>query len=120
MPSAKNSCSGSLRKRHPDPTVELHPDSASTRGIVSGDWVEIISPDGSMRARANLNSKIDPRIVVGQHGWWQACESLEAPSYDPFSATGSNYNMLIGTAALDPISGTASHKSYLCDVRAIN
>jgi len=110
----------SLRKRHPDPTVELHPDSAAARGIAAGDWVEIVSPEGSMRARATLNSKIDPRIVVGQHGWWQACEALEAPSYDPFSAMGSNFNMLIGTAALDPISGTASHKSYLCDVRAID
>ncbi|NKB58664.1 MAG: molybdopterin-dependent oxidoreductase [Alphaproteobacteria bacterium] len=110
----------SLRKRHPDPAVELHPDSAAARGIASGDWVEVVSPDGSMRARANLNTKIDPRIVVGQHGWWQACETLGAPSYDPFDAAGSNFNMLIGTTALDPISGTASHKAYLCDVRALS
>jgi anaerobic selenocysteine-containing dehydrogenase len=108
----------SLRKRHPDPTVELHPDCAAARGITAGDWVEIASPDGAMRARAQLNPRLDPRIVIGQHGWWQACDALEAPSYDPFSAAGSNYNMLIGTTALDPISGTASHKGYLCDVRA--
>jgi anaerobic selenocysteine-containing dehydrogenase len=109
----------SLRKRDRDPTVELHPDSAATRGINAGDWVRIESPEGSIRARAQLNANLDPRVVVGQHGWWQGCGELDSPHYDPFSSDGSNLNLLIGTVALDPISGTAPHKAYLCDVRAI-
>jgi anaerobic selenocysteine-containing dehydrogenase len=109
----------SLRKRDRDPTVELHPDCAAARRINAGDWVTIDSPEGSIRARAKLNASLDPRVVVGQHGWWQGCEELGAPHYDPFGPDGSNFNTLIGTVALDPISGTAPHKSYLCDVRAI-
>ena len=127
LTSAKNSlfCNSqhrgvpSLRKRNPDPTIELHPDSAAARGIVSGDWVKIETPEGSIRMRAKLNANLDPRVVVGEHGWWQACEALGSPQYDPFSSDGANLNLLIGTAVLDPISGTAPHKSYLCEVQAL-
>ncbi len=70
-----------------------------------------------MRARARLNDSLDPRVVVGEHGWWQPCADLGAPGYDPFGPDGANFNLLIGTAAIDPVSGTASHRSYLCEIR---
>lgn len=107
----------SLRKRSMYPEVDLHPAAAETRGIANGDWVSIETPDGSVRARAHLNSELDPRVVVGEHGWWQACKELDAPGYDPFSANGANFNLIIGSAALDPVSGTASHRAYLCEIR---
>jgi anaerobic selenocysteine-containing dehydrogenase len=109
----------SLRRRAPEPQVEMHPAAAAARGIAGGDWVVVASPDGRMRARARLNPDLDPRVVVGEHGWWQRCTALGAPAYDPFGPAGANYNMLIGTAALDPVSGTASHRSYLCDIRPL-
>jgi anaerobic selenocysteine-containing dehydrogenase len=105
-----------LRKRAPDPEVELHPETAKARGISSGDWVLITTQEGSIRAKASLNANLDPRVVVGQHGWWQGCEVQEAPAYDPFSAEGTNFNLLISGAILDPVSGTASHRAYLCEV----
>jgi len=107
----------SLRRRALDPEVELHPAAAVARGIGNGDWVAIETPEGSVRARARFNDSIDPRVAVGEHGWWQPCEALGAPGYDPFSAEGANLNLIIGSAALDPISGTAAHKSYLCEIR---
>ena len=106
-----------LRKRAPHPEVELHPETAAVRGISSGDWVLIATPEGRIRAQACLNANLDPRVVVGQHGWWQACEAQGSPAYDPFSAEGTNFNLLIGGAILDPVSGTASHRAYLCEVR---
>lgn len=109
----------SLRKRAIHPEVELHPETAATRGITAGAWVVIETPAGSARAKARLNASLDPRVAVGQHGWWQACAELGAPSADPFSAEGTNFNLLIGSEALDPVSGTAPHKSYLCDVRPV-
>jgi hypothetical protein len=72
-----------------------------------------------VRARARLNADLDPRVVVGQHGYWQRCAELGAPGYDPFGPTGANFNLLIGTTALDPVSGTTSHRSYLCEIRAL-
>jgi anaerobic selenocysteine-containing dehydrogenase len=109
----------SLRRRSLDPEVELHPDAAQARRIADGDWVSIETPEGSVRARARLNADLDPRVVVGEHGWWQACSALGAPGYDPFGPQGANFNQLIGTAALDPVSGTASHRSYLCEIRPL-
>ena len=71
----------SLRRRVPDPQVELHPDTAQARGIAAGDWVRIETPHGSIRARAKLNASLDPQVVCGQHGWWQACAELGLPAY---------------------------------------
>jgi anaerobic selenocysteine-containing dehydrogenase len=107
----------SLRKRSLHPEVELHPAAARRRGIAEGDWVSIETPEGSVRARARFNDRLDERVAVGEHGWWQACPPLDAPGYDPFTAEGANLNLIIGTAALDPVSGTAPHKSYLCEIR---
>ena len=68
------------------------------------------------RARARLNADIDPRVVVGEHGWWQAAPEAGAPGYDPFSPRGSNYNLTVDPAARDPISGTTAHRSGRCEV----
>ena len=40
-------------------------------------------------------TNLDPRVVVGEHGWWQACAELGAPGYDPFGPSGANFNLLI-------------------------
>jgi len=109
----------SLRRRVPDPEVELHPAAAVERGIRAGDWVAIETPEGQVRARAKLNESLDPHVVCGQHGWWQACPELGAPAYDPFGPDGANYNLVIGNAAIDPISGSVPHRAYLCQIRRV-
>ncbi len=107
----------SLRKLTRDPEVELHPDAAAERGIAPGDWVTIETPEGAVRARARLNDSLEPRVVCGQHGWWQACPEIGAPAYDAFSAEGANLNLIISNAAIDPIGGSVPHRSYLCQIR---
>ncbi|MFC1864344.1 molybdopterin-dependent oxidoreductase [Chloroflexota bacterium] len=59
-----------LREIHPDPTVEIHPQTAAKHGIKDGDWVFIESPRGRVKQRARLTNGIDPRVVAAQHGWW--------------------------------------------------
>jgi anaerobic selenocysteine-containing dehydrogenase len=109
----------SLRRRSAYPEVDLHPAAAQARGIGNGDWVAIETPDGCVRARAKFNDGIDARVVVGEHGWWQSCSQLDASGYDPFGPEGANFNLLIGSAALDPVSGTASHRAYLCEIHRV-
>jgi len=109
----------SLRKRARDPEVELHPEAATKRGIVPGDWVMIETPQGAVRARARLNESLEPRVVCGQHGWWQACPEIDAPAYDAFSSDGANLNLIISNTAIDPISGSVPHRSYLCQIRPV-
>ena len=107
----------SLRRRARDPEVELHPAAAAERGLRAGDWVTIETPEGRIRARARLNESLEPSVVCGQHGWWQACPEIGAPGYDPFGPEGANFNLIIGNAAIDPISGSVPHRAYLCQIR---
>lgn len=66
-----------------------------------------------------LDGSLDPRVVCGQHGWWQASPAIGAPGYDPFSADGANLNLIIGNEAIDPIGGSVPHRAYLCQVRRV-
>jgi len=94
----------------------MHPTAAADRGIRAGEWVTVESPDGAIRARARLNDSLDPGVVCGEHGWWQPSSEIGAPGYDPFSSQGSNYNLLIGNAAIDPTGGSVPHRAYVCQV----
>ena len=109
----------SLRRREPDPTVEMHPEAAAARHIENGDWVRLATPHGAVRARAALKPNLDPRVVSATHGWWQACEALDLPGYDATSADGANMNAVIGNQDVDPISGSVPHRSYLCEITPI-
>jgi anaerobic selenocysteine-containing dehydrogenase len=106
----------SLRRQALDPEVELHPAAAAERGIRAGDWVRVETPEGSVRARARFNDALKPNVACGQHGWWQASSEIGAPGYDPFSPEGTNYNLLIGNQAIDPVSGSVPHRAYLCQI----
>jgi anaerobic selenocysteine-containing dehydrogenase len=108
-----------LRKRALHPEIELHPATAAIRGIRNGDWVEVRTLAGGMRARAHFSERLDPRVVVGEHGWWQGCDELGIAVSDPFSPNGHNFNLTVDPAIRDPISGTPSHRSNLCEVQLI-
>ena len=102
-----------LRQRHPDPTVEIHPETAEKLGIKQGDWVTIESPRGKVRQRAKLFAGMDPRIVFAEHGWW-------FPEYED-STRGwqeSNVNMLTDNSYenCDPAMGGTAVRTLLCRI----
>jgi anaerobic selenocysteine-containing dehydrogenase len=106
----------SLRRHARDPEVELHPDTATVRGIGPGDWVRIETPHGRVRARARLNPDLHPDVVCGQHGWWQACPEIGAPGYDPFGDDSASLNLILRHQPSDPISASAPLRGYVCNV----
>jgi anaerobic selenocysteine-containing dehydrogenase len=107
-----------LRKSQKDPQVELHPDTAAARGIAAGDWVAIDTPKGSVRARAKLNAHLDPQVVFGQHGWWEACEELDLPGYPPYGEGSANLNLVLSQTPSDPISGSSPLRASMCEIRS--
>lgn len=107
----------SLRRQTPQPVLEIHPASAIARGIAQGDWLEVETANGKMRARAKFNASLHPEVVCGQFGWWQACPELRLPSYAVSGPESANYNTLISSMDLDPISGSLPLRSYACQVR---
>ena len=101
----------SLRRRHPDPMVEIHPDAAASLGISRGDWVCIESPYGKARLRAKLFDGIAPDVVSAEHAWWYP-EALP-PDY---RWKRSCVNLLFGDEHFDPDTGAEPLKCYLCRV----
>jgi anaerobic selenocysteine-containing dehydrogenase len=106
----------SLRRHVPDPQVELHPDTATARGITEGSWVEIRTPKGGVRARAVLDDALAPDVVCGQHGWFEPCEELGLPGFPPFGPGSANLNLVLSQTPSDPISGSSPLRAQVCEV----
>ena len=109
-----------LRKSVPDPQVEMHPSTAAARGISAGDWVSLETPYGNVRARAKLNASLDPDVVFGQHGWWEACDELGLPGYPPYGPDSANLNLVLRQTPSDPISGSSPLRASVCNVAPLS
>lgn len=102
----------SLRKGHPDPVVEIHPEAAKKFGIKDGDWVYIESPRGRITQKAKLTEGIDQNVVNCQHGWWYP--EIKTPDHGVWK---SNANVLTNNKApYDPIMGTYQLRALLCRI----
>ncbi len=97
----------SLRRRMPEPLVELHPDTAAARGIVAGEWLTLVTSMGSMRARARLDQHLAPLVVCAQYGWWQYADGA------------GDANRLIDGEYFDPVAGSNSLRDFPCQVVAL-
>ena len=60
----------SLKKRSPDPELDLHPDSAKELHIEDGEWVKITTTVGSGEIKARYNEGIHPKVIHAPHGYW--------------------------------------------------
>jgi len=91
-----------LRKLFPENLLEINPEAAAKKKIAEGDIARISSPRGSIRCKAHLTDRIDPRVVHLCHGFKE-----------------SNCNVLTDHKAFDPITGSTGLKSLLCKVEKI-
>jgi anaerobic selenocysteine-containing dehydrogenase len=60
----------SLRRAAGEPTAELHPQDAASRGIRTGQWVRVFNDRGSFRAMAVVGETVKAGVVVSQGIWW--------------------------------------------------
>jgi anaerobic selenocysteine-containing dehydrogenase len=60
----------SLRKRHPEPVVWIHPDTATKLSIAGGDRVYIETKRGRIQQKAMVTTDIDQRVVGVDYAWW--------------------------------------------------
>lgn len=101
----------SLRNRHRDPLVEIHPETAASLGIAEGEWVLLELPCGGARFGAKLFDGIGRDVVNAKHAWWRP----EAPALD-YGWRESCANLLYGAEHFDPDTGAEPLKCYLCRV----
>ena len=67
----------SLRRHHPDPQVEIAPETAARHGIADGDWVRLETPRGSFRQRARLVPGLALDAVNAERWWYPEREGAE-------------------------------------------
>jgi anaerobic selenocysteine-containing dehydrogenase len=102
----------SLRKRHQDPIIEIHPKTAEKHNIQEGDWVWIENPRGKIKQKAKVTDGIDPRVVNIQHAWWFPEEP--DPEHGVWK---SNANVLTNMdPPYDPAMGTYQLRALLCKI----
>jgi anaerobic selenocysteine-containing dehydrogenase len=70
----------SVRRLHPYPLLQIHPDTSNKLNISEGDWVWIETPRGRVRQKATLFDGILPDVVHAEHGWWLP----ELPGEEPW------------------------------------
>jgi anaerobic selenocysteine-containing dehydrogenase len=104
----------SLRAITPDPTIEIHPDTAAGLGVADGDWCVIENMFGSSRARAIVTPIILPQLVSCTHGWWFPEEDPEEPSL--YGVWKSNVNSLIPHKEVGKLGFGAPYKSMMVKV----
>ncbi len=107
----------SLRRLMPDPLLELSPETATTRHIVNGDWLEIATRNGRFIARAKIVEGLAPDAVFAQHGW-AASSADDAPNLtgDRLAA---NLNSVTSSDQCDPVSGSIGLRCSWCEVTKV-
>ncbi len=104
-----------LREIRKDPYVKINPITAEKYGVSHGDWIELESPHGRMKAVAWLFEGLRPDTIMGHHGWWEGCNELDLPEY-PALDGGVNPNTLYHWEQRDPITGDIT-KNTLVRIR---
>ena len=105
-----------LREQHPDPLVDIHPDTAAELGITNGDWAYIETLRGVIRMKAKVTTDIHPRVINCEHLWWFP----EKPAREPWlgGMWESNCNVLTrdDPDTCDPLTGGWTMRALLCRV----
>ncbi len=97
----------SLKKRSPDPELQIHPQTARSLGVKDGEWVYLSSPRGRVEIRARYFSDINPGVVHAPHGYWYGVK-------DGWQRL--NINMITNDEPLCPVTGSVPIKALLCRI----
>jgi thiosulfate reductase / polysulfide reductase chain A len=105
-----------MREQHPDPLVEIHPETARRLDIREGDWAYIETRRGVIKMKARLTDGILPGVVNVEHNWWFP----EQPGQEPWlhGVWPSNANVLTmdDPDACDQLTGSWPARALLCKV----
>ncbi|MFG1422855.1 molybdopterin-dependent oxidoreductase [Roseixanthobacter liquoris] len=106
----------SLRRKAPDPAVEISPGLAAARGLAAGDWAEVRTRDGGARLRVRINQALGDATVVADFGWWEACAPLGRAGTGSHGPDTANINAALSDAVRDPVSGSVPLRAVRCEI----
>jgi anaerobic selenocysteine-containing dehydrogenase len=99
----------SLRRMHPEPRVDVHPETAASLSLEAGGKAFVVTPDGRAQFTVHPDDGLDPSVVHAEHAWWFP----EEPGPD-HGWRRSCANLLFGHDYFDENSGAEILKSGSC------
>jgi anaerobic selenocysteine-containing dehydrogenase len=108
-----------LREKMPDPTVEIHPETAKKYGIYDGEWVHLVNDMGRVKRKAKLSLQVKRHHVHTMHGWWMPELEGKAPSLYGVGDFQIN-NIIPGPQCAKSGFGGGQYKTTLCTLAKIN
>jgi anaerobic selenocysteine-containing dehydrogenase/ferredoxin-NADP reductase len=106
----------SLRRKAPDPGIEISPNTARERGIASGDWVSVQTAKGWARFRASLDPSLQDGVAIAEFGWWEDCPPLGRNGMPLTGMASSNINDALSDDDRDPVSGSVPLRAVACEI----
>ncbi len=104
------------REKHPDPLMDIHPDTAQKLGIAEGDWAYIETRRGRIRQKARYNPGMLPDVVNCQASWWFPERPAYAPDFSGVFESNANVLTLDDPEWCDELSGGWCDRALLCKV----
>ncbi len=104
-----------LREITPDPTVELHPDTARELGLKEGDQVWIEGVRGRLKRKLHLTPTLHPKMAHALHGWWLPEAEGKGPYFNGIWDLNVNQLIPMGTQSSSGFGGTPT-KTMLCRI----
>lgn len=108
--------SPSMRRLHPDPVVDMHPETASENGLSDGDWCDVVNKHGRARMKVCTKEVIRRDVVSCDHGWW--FPERDAGDGTLFGTFESNASSLVPMRP-GKIGLGAEYKSQLCRLEKV-
>jgi anaerobic selenocysteine-containing dehydrogenase len=104
------------RERHPDPLMDIHPDTARDLGIGEGEWAFIETRRGRIKQKARYNPGMLPNVVNCQASWWFPEKPANEPELSGIWESNANVLTLDDPEACDELSGGWCNRALLCKV----
>ncbi|MCX6639059.1 MAG: molybdopterin-dependent oxidoreductase [bacterium] len=108
----------SLRRRQPEPWVEMNHDTAIQAGIENDDLVRIFSPFGSCTMKARISERFPAGVVHCDSGWWYP--EQEAAKPELFGFRRSNVNALLPSGLQGPGGFGYPFRCFVCNVQKVD
>jgi len=97
----------SLRKKSPDPQLDIHPETAARFGVADREWVRLKTVRGQVEIRARFDADMHPAVVHAPHGYWYGVK-------DGWERV--NINVITDNQPWCSVSGSVATRALLCTI----
>ena len=104
-----------LRRRYPDPIVQMAMDTAGKLGFAEGDLIWVETEQGRIRQKLSL-VEMRENLVSVDYGWWFPEKGAAEPELGGLWAANANVLTSATTENCDPILGQWNFRTLRCKV----